>query len=77
MGNSFLAEILKLAPQERIQLVELIWDSLATVPYPLEISHELKAQLESELARFDANPADGFSWDQVKAAARDGSWPTV
>jgi putative addiction module component (TIGR02574 family) len=77
MGNTFLAEILKLAPQERIQLVELIWDSIAAAPYPVEITPELKAELEAGLAEFDADPNGGFSWDEVKKAARDNSWRTV
>jgi hypothetical protein len=38
---------------------------------------ELKAQLEAGLAEFDADPNGGFSWDEVKKAARDNSWRTV
>jgi putative addiction module component (TIGR02574 family) len=45
MKNSSIADILKLPVQERIRLVELIWDSVAAVPDDVEISPELEARL--------------------------------
>jgi putative addiction module component (TIGR02574 family) len=77
MGNTLLAEILKLPAQERIQLVELVWESIATVPEALSIPPSLQVELEQGLAEARANPEGGFSWEQVKQAARDGSWRTA
>ena len=74
MNNISIADILELPVQERIRLVELIWDSVAAVPEAVKISPELKAELEARLREFEANPAAGYSWEQVKARLKDGSW---
>ncbi|MBS4097822.1 MAG: addiction module protein [Sulfuricella sp.] len=57
----------RLPVQERIRLVELVWDSVAAVPEAVEISPALKAELEARLAEFEANPDAGYSWDQAKS----------
>ena len=74
MNNISIADILGLPVQERIHLVELIWDSVAAVPESVELSPALKADLEARLKDFEANPETGYSWDQVKSYLKDGSW---
>ena len=69
-----IAEILELPIQERIRLVELIWESVAAVPEAVKITPELKTELEARLKEFEANPEAGYSWDQVKARLKDGTW---
>lgn len=77
MKNISISDILQLPVQERIRLVELIWDSVAAIPEAVEISPELKAELEARLAEFEENPDAGFSWEQVKSRLNDGSWRSV
>lgn len=77
MKNISIADILELPVQERIRLVELIWDSVAVVPEAVKISPALKAELEARLAEFEENPEAGYSWDQVKSRLNDGSWRTA
>jgi len=77
MNTISVSDILELPVQERIRLVELISDSIAAVPEAVEISPTLKAELESRLAEFEANPETGYSWDQVKSRLKDGSWRTA
>ena len=74
MNTISIADILELPVQERIRLVELIWDSVAAVPEAVEISPALKAELGARLAEFEENPDAGYSWDQVKSRLKDGSW---
>ena len=74
MNNISISDILELPIQERIHLVELIWDSVAAVPEAVKISPALKAELEARLEEFEANPDAGYSWDQVKAHLKNGSW---
>ena len=74
MSTISITDILELPVQERIRLVELIWDSVAAVPEAVEISPALKAELEARLADFEKNPEAGYSWDQVKSRLEDGSW---
>lgn len=77
MNTISIADILQLPVQERIRLVELIWDSVAAVPEAVEISPALKTELEARLAEFEANPKAGYSWDQVKSRLKDGIWRTA
>ena len=74
MNNISIASILELPVQERIRLVELIWDSVAAIPEAVKISPALKVELETRLAEFEANPEAGYSCDQVKSSLKDGSW---
>ena len=73
MNNISIADILVIPVQERIRLVELIWDSVVAVPEAVEISLALKAELDARLAEFEANPDSGYSWDQVKLRLKEGS----
>jgi putative addiction module component (TIGR02574 family) len=77
MNQISVAAILELPVQERIQIVEMIWESIAAVPHDIEVSSELKIELEARLADFEKNPEAGYSWDQVKAHLKTGSWRTA
>jgi putative addiction module component (TIGR02574 family) len=74
MKHVSVAEILELPVQERIRLVELIWDSIAAVPEAVEITPEQKAELANRLREFEADPEAGYSWEQVKSLLRSGAW---
>jgi len=74
MTRFSVANVLELPVQERIQLVELIWESIAAVPEAVEVSPQLKAELNARLADFERDPEAGYSWDQVKAQLKDGTW---
>ena len=77
MNNISIADILELPLQERIRLVEIIWDSIAVAPEAMKISPALKAELEVRLAEFEDNPESGYSWDQLKSRLKDGTWRTA
>lgn len=74
MSDISAAEILALPVQERINLVELIWESVAAVPQAIEVSPELKSDLAARLVEFERDPEAGYSWDQVKEKLKNGSW---
>jgi putative addiction module component (TIGR02574 family) len=74
MSNISVADILELPVQERIRLVELIWDSVAAVPEAVEITPAMKVELEARLKEFEADPDAGYAWDEVKARLKDGPW---
>lgn len=61
MNNISIADILELPVQERIRLVELIWDSVAAAPEAVEVSPALKTELEARLKEFEENPEAGYS----------------
>ena len=67
-----LNDILKLSITERILLVEAIWDSIATHPDSIEISASHKNIIDSELAKYAANPNNGSSWEEVRSKIKLG-----
>ena len=77
MKQISVADILELPVQERIQLVEVIWESIAAILHAIEVSPELETELEMRLADFERNPGAGNSWDQVKEKLKSGSWRTA
>jgi putative addiction module component (TIGR02574 family) len=77
MNSISVADILELPVQERIHLVEMIWESIAAFPQALEVSPELKLELNVRMAEFERDPEAGYSWDQVKAKLKNGSWRTA
>jgi putative addiction module component (TIGR02574 family) len=77
MSHISVADILELPVQERIHLVEMIWESIAAFPQALEVSPELKSELNVRMAEFERDPEAGYSWDQVKDKLKNGSWCTA
>ena len=77
MNHISVADILELPVQERIQLVELIWESIAAFPQAIAVSPELKSDLNARLVEFERNPEAGYAWDQIKAQLKNGSWRTA
>lgn len=57
-----------LSPQERLDLIGELWDSLddGDVPVPAD----MKAELERRNAAFDADRRHAVSWEQVRAKLR-------
>ena len=60
-----------LSIDERLQLVEDIWDSIAQEANvraeALLLSPAQMAELERRIADADAHPDDGIPWEQVRA----------
>ena len=66
MATTLLADILQLSVPERIQLVEDIWDSIATTPDQLMLSEAQRQELDHRLEAYSKNPDAGTSWNEVK-----------
>ena len=77
MKQISIADILELPVQERIRLVEIIWESVAAVPEGVPLSPEIKAELDSRFEEFEKNTEAGYSWEEVKFRLRDGTWRTA
>ena len=70
MSDADVAEILKLPPEERLRLAEVIWASLAAEPSTVPLSDAHRQVLDERLAEHDRSPDDVVSKDQVLADAR-------
>lgn len=58
-----------LSREERIALVQDIWDTIAAEPYQPLLTEPQRQELERRVAEDDANPNDVVPWEQVKAQA--------
>jgi putative addiction module component (TIGR02574 family) len=63
-------DILKLGVDERLRIVELIWESLVTQPEQVSVTDAQRAVLDERLADHEANPHDVISWDDLKDQLR-------
>lgn len=61
----------ELSVEERLVLVEDIWDSIAAEQAKLPLTDEQRAELDRRVAEDRANPDRVFTWEQVKAYVRD------
>ena len=61
-----LSQLLELPADERLQLVEAIWDSLREVPDAVPISDELREELDRRLSAYYADPSSARPWEEIK-----------
>ena len=70
MSDADVAEILKLPPEERMRIAEIIWASLAADPETVPLGDAHRALIDEAVAEHERNPDDVVSRDQVLAEAR-------
>jgi putative addiction module component (TIGR02574 family) len=70
MSDAEVAEILKLPVEERLRLVELIWESLAADPSGVPLGDAHRVVIDERLAEHERNPDDVVSRDEILAEAR-------
>ena len=62
--------VFDLSPPEKLQLVEDLWDDLASVPAEVPIHDWQKEELARRKANLMSHPATGLCWDEVKRRVR-------
>jgi putative addiction module component (TIGR02574 family) len=55
-----------LSPAEKIDLLDVLWESLEADEVPLTDAQ--RAELDHRIARHAQNPADVIPWEEVRAA---------
>jgi len=63
--KTVMAEVESWSVDERLQLVEEIWNGLLDQGLEPEMSEDLKAILERRLDALDANPDDVTTWESI------------
>jgi putative addiction module component (TIGR02574 family) len=61
-----LTELLQLPIEERLKLVEALWDSIAEFPEALELTAAQKQELDRRLAAYEREPDAGVPWTELK-----------
>jgi putative addiction module component (TIGR02574 family) len=67
MSSLSVSELLKLPVQERIRIVEAIWESIAAVPEAVELSDAQRDELERRWSAYEKDPSSGTPWAEVRA----------
>jgi putative addiction module component (TIGR02574 family) len=70
MSDTEIAEILQLPVEERLRLVQLIWESVAAESSAVPLSDAHRAIIDERLAEHESNPDDVVTRDEVLAEAR-------
>jgi len=70
MKEGLVAEILELPVEERVRLVEAIWDSISVVPDAIPLTEWQREELDRRLAEYEANPNSGRTMQEVFSGLR-------
>ena len=60
----------ELSIPERIELLQRLWDELATEPDSIELTDAQRTELERRLEDHRQNPGDGISWESLRTSLR-------
>ena len=62
--ESLISKVVSLSPADRLQLIGVVWDTLASEDLP--VTDAERALLDARLAEMEANPNDQNPWPEVK-----------
>ena len=63
--------VFDLSSAEKLQLVEDLWDDLASTPAAVPVHDWQKQELARRKANLQQHPESGLTWEQVKRTIRD------
>ena len=69
MNNNDVS-IFDLSPPEKLQLVEDLWDDLASLQSSVPVHEWQKDELARRKANLMSKPTSGLTWDKVKNTVR-------
>ena len=58
----------RLGVEDRLALLEQIWDSIPADSAAVPLTEAQRAELDRRIADHEANPNDVVSWEEVKAS---------
>ena len=61
-----LAELLELPADQRLQLVEAIWDSLVEIPEAVPLGDDVREELDRRLAAYYDDPSSARPWREIR-----------
>lgn len=67
-----LNEIAALSLEERIRLVQAIWDSIAAEQAYPDLTEMQKQEIDRRITDYEANPDDVLTWEEIKALNSKG-----
>ncbi len=67
-----LGDIKRLPAEERLDLIEKLWDSLSEAPQQIPITAAQREELDRRLDEIETIGADGIPWERVLEQIRGG-----
>lgn len=64
IDQSLIAKVVSLSPEERLEFIGAVWDSLS--PDDLPVTDAEKAMLDARISDMERNPDDQSPWPDVK-----------
>ena len=61
----------RLGIEDRLELVEQIWDSIAADSAAVPLTDPQRTELDRRIADHEANPDDVVTWEKVKVAVSE------
>jgi len=65
--QSVLSEVKSWSVDDRLRLVQEVWEQLPEHIHGSDISDEMKAELDRRIEEMDRSPESGVPWEVVKA----------
>lgn len=62
-----------LSPEERLRLIEELWDSLNDKPHTVPLTNAQREELDRRLDDLERSRPEGIPWDQVLQQIRSRS----
>ena len=69
MDAQLLQQTRQLSPQDRLQLMEVLWDQFSEDETDIQITVAQMQELDKRVADADSHPEKLLSWDVVKSQA--------
>jgi putative addiction module component (TIGR02574 family) len=66
MSRVSLDQILELPATDRVEIAQVIWESVFEHPEAVPLTSAQKDELERRWRAFEQNPDEGEPWDDVK-----------
>jgi putative addiction module component (TIGR02574 family) len=66
-----MIDIAALTPEQRLELLEQIWDSLSATPGAVPLTQPQREELDRRLDELDAEGPVGIPWEEVYRRLRD------
>ena len=66
-----MIDIATLTPEQQLELLEQIWDSLSANPEAVPLTQPQREELDRRLDELDAEGPAGIPWDEVYRRLRD------
>lgn len=72
--NTEFTQVFELTLSEKLQLLEDLWDSIASDPGQIPVLDWQKEELARRKAAHSQNPGSGSSWEAAKERIRSGQY---